>query len=397
MIDLLALAESVIRTPQVLRVRPRTNLFLLKYFAKFRIRRVGPWRILHSHLPPINTPAYKRFVRRHLIKNISGPSHAQIGLTNACPQRCPYCYNANRSGTAMDTETIIRTIDGLGKLGVAWLGLTGGEPLLNRDITKIIDRTDKDIAIKLFTTGHGISLSKAVEMKKAGLTYVSVSLDSHRQEEHDRARRTPGAFNEALRAIGVFLKAGLHTGVSAVLPNEMMGGERLEEFLSFCEALGIHEVWLSEMKPSSQPFWDKRFVVPDEAVNRLVAMQDRYNRRGRMTFNYLGHFEHGDQFGCNAGTKMVYVDAYGEVSPCVFSPMTFGNVREMPVSRIYNAMKVHFRPDRRCFVNTNYALFKKHFRGISPIPTADAQAIAAEAAVAGPPEFNKVHGAFPCC
>ena len=46
-----------------------------------------------------------------------------------------------------------------------------------------------------------------------------------------------------------------------------------------------------------------------------------------MVINYLGHFEGCESFGCNAGCKMVYVDAFGEVSPCVFLPFSFGNVR----------------------------------------------------------------------
>ena len=53
----------------------------------------------------------------------------------------------------MDNDTIIKCINELGKMGVVWLGLTGGEPLLNKNIVEIIDQTDKDITIKLFTTG----------------------------------------------------------------------------------------------------------------------------------------------------------------------------------------------------------------------------------------------------
>ena len=65
-------------------------------------------------------------------------------------------------------------------------------------------------------------------------------------------------------------------------------------------------------------------------------MQDAHNRRSGgvadgMVVNYLGHFEGRENFGCNAGCKMVYVDTFGEVSPCVFLPFSFGNVRERPL------------------------------------------------------------------
>ena len=77
-----------------------------------------------------------------------------------------------------------------------------------------------------------------------------------------------------------------------------------------------------------------------------------------MTINYLGHFEGADRFGCNAGRKMIYVDAFGEVSPCVFVPMTFGNVRDAPLREICAGMAGHFRPGSACFINENYRLFQ---------------------------------------
>jgi len=53
----------------------------------------------------------------------------------------------------MDTPTIKRVIGDLKKLGMFWLGFTGGEPLLNKDIVKITESASGDCAVKLFTTG----------------------------------------------------------------------------------------------------------------------------------------------------------------------------------------------------------------------------------------------------
>jgi MoaA/NifB/PqqE/SkfB family radical SAM enzyme len=390
--NIIGILKSLKKTPQLLRVDLRTNLFLLKYFGKFKIKKINNDYILHSHLPPINSSAYTKFVDQHLIKNISGPSHAQIGLTNACPQKCSYCYNKIRFGKAMDNDTIINCINELGKMGVTWLGLTGGEPLLNKNIVEIIDRTDKDITIKLFTTGCTLTQQKALDMKKAGLTYVSVSLDSSREEDHDHARGYKNAFKEALRGIEIFLNAGLHTGVSTVLTKEMMNQERMLEFLGFLENLGVHEAWLSEVKPSSEYFWHKEFVISRDETDFLIKLQDQYNKKDGMTINYLGHFEHGSHFGCNAGIKMLYIDAFGEVSPCVFAPITFGNVRDIPLPKIFEAMTTHFKPDRECFINKNYPIIKKHYRNISPIPTEDALAILEEIRYTGIPDFNRIQG-----
>ena len=167
----------VTANPGMLLVRPRASLFMARYMRQFPTRQFGDNLILHSHLPPLTSNAYSRFVPHHLVQRKPGPSHAQIGLTNACPQNCEYCYNKQRTGTPMDTPTILRAVDDLRDAGVCWLGLTGGEPLLNRDIVDIAAHASPDMAVKLFTTGVGLSQSLARDLAAAGVFSVCVSLD----------------------------------------------------------------------------------------------------------------------------------------------------------------------------------------------------------------------------
>ena len=375
----IALWGALSRNLRVLKAGPRVNRFLLRYLRKFRVRDVGGNLIVHSHLPPINSPAYGRFIDEHLLGRTDGPSHAQVGLTNACPQRCAYCYNKGRSGRVMDTATIKRTIRELKNLGVFWLGLTGGEPLLNKDLLQIVESAGADCSVKLFTTGSTLTPQLASDLRKAGLFSVSVSLDDWREEDHDRARGTPGAFREALRAIEVFQKTdGLHVGVSAVLSREMIVRDEVEALLLFLIGLGVDEAWLSEAKPSAPAFWQSDLVITETEREKLVALQDQYNRDGRIAVNYLGHFEGREHFGCNAGHKMVYVDAFGEVSPCVFVPLTFGNVMERPVGDIFADMRRHFPSEESCFINRNYALLRKHGHGQIPLGKTESERLLAE-------------------
>ena len=363
-----ALADCLVRNPGMLRVPPKVSLALLTYMGGFRVRRVGGRTVLHSHLPPLNSPAYGRFVREHLLGKSPGPSHAQIGLTDVCPQKCGYCYNKGRRGTPMDPGTIRRTISELKSMGVFWLGLTGGEPLLNREIAEITAEASTDCAVKLFTTGSGLTPVLAARLKDAGLFSASVSLDHWTAEVHDAVRVTPGAFRTAIKAIEIFRAAGLHTGVSAVLSAEMIRRGQVEPYLEFLEGLGLDEAWLSEMKPSIQTPEDPIGLVTPEERRSLIRLQDRWNRSGRMTINYLGHFESPAFFGCNAGCKMIYVDAFGEVSPCVFAPMSFGNVQEKPLTEIWSEMRSCFAPGSDCFVIRNHGLLRRRAEGRLPIP-----------------------------
>lgn len=368
------MAKTFLSNPQMVLVRPSLTRFMCSYMNKFRVRTVGKNMIVHSHLPPLNSKAYSRFIDEHLISGTSGPSHAQIAITDRCPQNCRYCYNKDREGRPMETETILRVVRELKEMGMVWLGLTGGEPLLNKEIVAIVKSVSAQCAVKLFTTGCTLTRELAGDLRNAGLFSVSVSLDHWDAGIHDAARNYNGAFREALKAIDTFKRAGgIDVGVSAVLTPGMIRSGDTEKFVRFLEGLGIDEAWLSEAKPTVEAFWDDRYVITEDDRLKLVKFQNEYNANGGMTINYLGHFEGRECFGCNAGHKMVYVDAFGEVSPCVFTPMSFGNVRNMDMDEILAGMKSYFPSDSRCFINRNYRLFQKFSGGRKVIAPEDSR------------------------
>ena len=141
-------------------------------------------------------------------------------------------------------------------------------------------------------------------------------------------------------------------------PKKMFNSGEVEKFISFLESLDIHEAWLSETKPSIESFWKDSELVTGAEKNKLYDLQDCHNRKPGMTVNYLGHFESAQNFGCNAGHKMISIDPFGEVSPCVFVPMSFGNVKDKSVKDIWSDMRKKFPSEETCFINRNYGLLK---------------------------------------
>jgi MoaA/NifB/PqqE/SkfB family radical SAM enzyme len=389
-----ALPRILASNPQMLLVRPEASVFMARYTNRFPVRRFGDNLIIHSHLPPLTSRAYSRFVRHHLVRRKPGPSHAQVGLTNACPQNCEYCYNKQRTGTPMDTPTILRVIDDLRAAGVCWLGFTGGEPLLNRDIVDIAAHASPDMAVKLFTTGVGLTSALARDLAAAGVFSVSVSLDHWEEERHNASRRYPRAFQAAVEAIAVLKEVpGLHVSVSSVLSRRMIRAGEVRPLLAFLESLEIDEAWLSELKPSVEDFWSEELVITEDDRRQLAHLQDAYNQRARsaggMIVNYLGHFEGAENFGCNAGCKMVYVDAFGEVSPCVFLPFSFGNVGERPLGEILADMRTHFPGESRCFINKNYQLLKEQGSAALPLDREQTVKVLERVEFGGASEFNR--------
>jgi MoaA/NifB/PqqE/SkfB family radical SAM enzyme len=88
---------------------------------------------------------------------------------------------------------------------------------------------------------------------------------------------------------------------------------------------------------------------------------------------------------------MVYIDAFGEVGPCVFTPMTFGNVRDEPVQAIFSEMKGHFPSEGCCFINKNYESLKKFYKGQSPISREDTLEMLKEVRFGPMSEFSRLY------
>jgi Iron-sulfur cluster-binding domain len=75
---------------------------------------------------------------------------------------------------------------------------------------------------------------------------------------------------------------------------------------------------------------------------------------------------------------MVYVDAFGEVTPCVFMPMSFGNIHNLDLADIVRKMRNRFPAENRCFVNTNYELLQKYVQGKALLTLPDSLSMLSE-------------------
>jgi MoaA/NifB/PqqE/SkfB family radical SAM enzyme len=392
------LARTLAAAPSLLAVRPTVSAFLAGYLRRFPAVDVGGNLVLHSHLPPLDSPAYARFVRLHLVDRVAGPSHAQVAVTAACPQRCAVCYNRDRAGRALDDVELGRAIEDLVASGVVWLGLTGGEPLLRADLPRLVALGRGRCAVKLFTTGMGATRELAAALRDAGLFSVSVSIDDPDEATNDRGRGFPGAWRAAVEAVEAFRAAdGLHVGISAVLSRDAIRrAEEIDRLMAFAATLGVHEVWLSEVKPTVASLWHEDLVLSEDERRAVAAYQDRWNARVRggrrgATLNYLGHFEGAEQFGCNAGRKMIYVDPFGEVCPCVFTPFSFGNLRDRPLATIVADLARRFPTGDRCFMNRNWPLVAALSKGRLPMAHDEAEALVDRAEFGALSAFNERH------
>ena len=142
------------------------------------------------------------------------PVAATLELTRRCPLSCLHCYLPEtrgrvRAGAELTTAQWKSIISQLAGAGALYLVFTGGEPLLRPDLAELCRfATDLTLAVRIYSTGLGLTPAQAEEFKKAGVSAFELSLYGG-PSAHDAITGVKGSFKRSLAAARLLKKAGL--------------------------------------------------------------------------------------------------------------------------------------------------------------------------------------------
>ena len=273
----------------------------------------------------------------------SGPISMYLCLTHKCPNNCVYCSSKNRSeNEELSTKQWIKVIKDLQMMNVPIIGLTGGEPMVREDIYEIVKSIDSKSVSTLFTSGVNLTLEKAMKLKECGLFSIGISLDSYDKEKHNKNRNNDKAFEYALKAMNIAREAGLYVMAQTVILKEELKEENIVPLFKLAKENGAHEVKILEPILSGNLLCVEnldKILYTQEDREKLIKIQHKANKRKDMpkitTFAYT---ESEMKFGCGAGTQHSYVSASGDLYPCDFVPMKFGNIKENNINNLWSQM-----------------------------------------------------------
>ncbi len=226
----------------------------------------------------------------------------RVSITDRCNFRCLYClpeteaaadfYRRRWTGNDASNRPIVRQwqprsrilsfeeIERLVRLavelGIRKIRLTGGEPLLRRDVEKLVASLARieGIADLAMTTNGFLFLQKARALRDAGLRRVSFSLDSLDRENFRKMTGRDG-LEEVLASIREAQSLGLNpVKVNAVIIRGINDHE-LEALAEFGRTQNLSMRFIEFMPLDSARAWQKEFVVPGREI--LARLQDRYS------------------------------------------------------------------------------------------------------------------------
>ena len=211
----------------------------------------------------------------------------RISVTDRCNFRCTYCmpkdiYDSNykffKKTEILSFEEIIRLTKILANLGVKKVRLTGGEPLLRKNIHVLIShiKNIKGIAdISMTTNGVLLSEKKAFLLKESGLNRLTVSLDSL---DKDRFREISGSNyvpNDVLTGIENAKKAGFHNIKINMVVKKNVNNQDIIPMLENFYGSGCIVRFIEFMDVGNVNFWNKNEVISLE--NILSMISKKYN------------------------------------------------------------------------------------------------------------------------
>ncbi|MBT2694315.1 GTP 3',8-cyclase MoaA [Bacillus sp. ISL-55] len=205
----------------------------------------------------------------------------RISVIDRCNFRCQYCMPAEIFGPdfaflpkseLLSYEEIDRVAKLFIELGVEKIRLTGGEPLMRKDLpilVKMLNEIEglKDIAL----TTNGVMLPKyADELYAAGLKRVNISLDSLKDELFGQINGRNVGVGPVLKGIEAAKKAGLGVKINTVIKKGLNDSEILP-MAEFCKKEGLELRYIEYMDVGSTNGWKMDDVITKKQIHDLIS------------------------------------------------------------------------------------------------------------------------------
>jgi AdoMet-dependent heme synthase len=257
------------------------------------------------------------------------PLGVHLDVTWRCNERCIHCYLDHDDLGEMTYDEIDDLMTQMAAAGVFFLTISGGEPLLRKDLFDILRRArELTFNVKLKTNAILIREKEAALIREIGLESVQVSIYSHRAEVHDAITKVKGSLERSLDAIRFMVSQGL----KVTMANVVMKQTRFDYpgVQALAAELGAHFT----VDPTITPHINGdrsllRLNIDRNALREIMNDKTITGQEDQFIAVAPGADEDVlDNIPCSAGHSACYVSPYGDVYPCVQFPLPSGNVRQ---------------------------------------------------------------------
>ncbi len=300
-------------------------------------------------------------------------------FTNACNLRCRHCYqNASKpTPDELSTAEALKAVDRMAEAGVAYVAMSGGEPLIRRDFFEVAKRIkDNEMAFSLATNGTLLTKENVKKLADLDCLFIQVSLDGATPETHNSFRGTQ-SFEKTIQGIKNAVESGITVGIATTVTKHNLG--EVPDIINLAEELRAdifmhynfiptgrgRDIIALDLSPYERENLLKRMAseIWERKVS-LLSTAPQYSRVcGQMSAVSLTHFDTFGQRnedlgflaefvgGCGTGRLYCALQPNGDITPCVFIPLVVGNIKHDDLLEVWHSSEVFKKiRDRRSFV-----------------------------------------------
>ena len=275
------------------------------------------------------------------------PPFLIASITSSCNLHCAGCYSRCNNATE-DTEPVqqlsdedwLKVFDEADDLGVSFILLAGGEPLLRKGVIEAAGKK-QNILFPIFTNGTYMA-DKYFDMFDKNRNLVPIMSIEGEKEATDN-RRGEGVYDKLVSNMDELNKRGLIYGSSVTVTTENLKDVSSEKFISMLSDKGCKAVIFVEFVPVTE---DSKHLAPGDEDREYLKKEIARLRveHPEMVFvSFPG--DEKNSGGCiAAGRGFFHINSHGGAEPCPFSPYSDINVKETSLreainSKLFNALQ----------------------------------------------------------
>jgi len=272
----------------------------------------------------ISSEAYERFT----LPFLSAPASVDVFITSRCNLLCLHCFADAGKANAQELplSNLKSIFDQLEKMGVLELRINGGEPLLHREVRRVLSYLgQKRFRKVLLTNGTLLDEEIALLMHESG-TIPTVSLDDSLAEGHDLFRGVKGSFRRTIAALEILQRHGIEYGINCCLQKNNLN--RYEEIIGLAAKHGAARITFLDIKPMGRikgsSNWVPSYPEYEKVMNDLVVAKAKHREIDVSVDAFLHCTPLKESVlearkgyvSCQAGKTRLVIDSQGLVYPC---------------------------------------------------------------------------------
>lgn len=235
-------------------------------------------------------------------------------ITHQCNYSCSYCIfscNNKKIYNELTTEECYHIVDELVLHNFKYLKITGGEPFIRKDILEILKYASERLITDISTNASLITPEKVELLNQLKLKMIHVSLDGDNLEhESVRGKNT---YERTIRGLETLKKSVNKVRIGSVI--HLNNQNDLERLVIDSVNLKADEIIFSIMEPIAGQDRTLIKTISNEAlISQIDDLKEKYKENIIVNYNFgkQPNFVHR----CPAGDKFIYINNFGNVSPC---------------------------------------------------------------------------------